>query len=60
MKKQTWTPMSCKRVDGSGYFLWSREAGRGLIYQLTIEPTAPPDDMGGHYKLDKLLALKGL
>lgn len=52
--------MYCKRVGGSGYFLWSREAGRGLIYQLTVEPTAPPDDMGGHYKLEKLLILKGL
>lgn len=52
--------MSCKRVEVTEYFLWSKPAGLGLVYQITNNGRPPPDDMGGHYKLDKLLALKGL
>ncbi len=52
--------MSCIRVDKSGYFLWGKTAGLGLVYQLTTTGRPPPDDMGGHYILELLLSMKGL
>ncbi len=60
MVETVWSPVSCDRADRVGYYLWSKPAGFGLVFQITNNGRPPPDDMGGHYKLDKLLALKGL